>query len=210
MVIAGKLGKNGELSETVAEQLEHDVRHVRDEAPEAYARCYEKTHAQKRRLGLIAGPGMPDEIEIDGSEVEGLVVVCRYTQEAMAQAQRLRASHPEIRVHVFLNRLVGKGWALVGSCDTGARPAASRPQTPSCPSWRSHHDKRRRGFPRGRGQCNPARGTEAIDRHSESVTLRPMQTHERRATRLGRRSFLERQGAFGLPVLVLERLSTST
>ncbi len=35
-----------------------------------------------------------------------------------------------------------------------------------------------------------------------------MQTHERRATRLGRCSLLERQGAFGLPVFVLGRLST--
>ena len=42
-----------------------------------------------RRLGLVAGDDMPDEIEIDGNEVEGLVVVGGYTQEAMAQAERL-------------------------------------------------------------------------------------------------------------------------
>jgi len=47
------------------------VRHVRDEAPQACARCCEKTCAQKRRLGLIDGPGMPGEI--DSGEVEGLV-----------------------------------------------------------------------------------------------------------------------------------------
>ena len=114
MVIEVKLGKNGELSEAVAEQLEHYVRHIRDEAAEAYARCYEKTYAQKRRLRLITGDGMPDEIEIDGSEVEGLVVVGGYTQEAMAQAERLKASHPELRVHVFRNSLVGEGGGLVG------------------------------------------------------------------------------------------------
>jgi hypothetical protein len=74
-VIEVKLGKNGELSEAVTEQLERYVRHMRDEAAEAYARCYEKTYAQKRRLGLIVGAGMPDEIEIGGGEVEGLVVV---------------------------------------------------------------------------------------------------------------------------------------
>src|SRR5450759_1215112 len=74
VVIEVKLGKNGELSEDVAEQLEHYVRHIRDEAAEAYARCYEKTYAQKRRLGLIAGDDMPGEIGIDGSAVEGLVV----------------------------------------------------------------------------------------------------------------------------------------
>ena len=114
VVIEGELGKNGELSEAVAEQLEHYVRHVRDEAGEAYARCYEKTYAQKRRLGLIAGDDMPGEIEIDGSEVEGLVVVEGYTQEATAQAEQLKASHPELRVHVFRNRLVSEGGKLVG------------------------------------------------------------------------------------------------
>jgi len=114
VVIEVKLGKNGELSEAVAEQLEHYVRHIRDEAAEAYARCYEKTYAQKRRLGLIVGAGMPDEIEIGGGEVEGLVVVGGYSQEAMAQAARLTASHPEVRVHIFQNSLVGEGGGLVG------------------------------------------------------------------------------------------------
>ena len=114
MVIEVKLGKNGELSEAVAEQLEHYVCHIRDEAAEAYARCYEKTYAQKRRLGLIACADMPAEIEIDGSEVEGLVVVGGYSQEAMMQAEQLRASHPELRVHIFRNGLVGAGGALVG------------------------------------------------------------------------------------------------
>ena len=113
VVIEVKLGKNGELSEAVAQQLEHYVRHIRDEAPEAYACCYEKTYAQRRRLGLIAGLDMPDEIEIDGSVVEGLVAVGGYTQEAMAQAERLKAGHPELRVHVFRNSLLDDG-QLVG------------------------------------------------------------------------------------------------
>jgi len=114
VVIEVKLGKNGELSEAVAEQLEHYVRHIRDEAAEAYARCYEKTYAQKRRLGLIVGAGMPDEIEIGGGEVEGLVAVGGYSQEAMAQAERLKGHHRELKVHIFQNSLVGEGGALVG------------------------------------------------------------------------------------------------
>ncbi|HZL05071.1 MAG TPA: hypothetical protein VFE45_06595, partial [Coriobacteriia bacterium] len=69
VVIEGELGKNGELSEAVAEQLEHYVRHIRDEAPEAYARCYEKTYAQKRRLGLIIGEGIPENVRC-GAAVE--------------------------------------------------------------------------------------------------------------------------------------------
>ena len=67
-----------------------------------------------RRLGLVAGDDMPDEIEIDGSEVEGRVVVGGYTQAAMAQAGRRKASHPEIRVHVVRNSFVGTGGKLVG------------------------------------------------------------------------------------------------
>jgi len=90
------------------------VRHIRDEAPEAYARCYEKTYAQKWRLGLIAGPDMPDEIEIDGSEVEGLVVVGGYTQKALAQAAMLQANHKGLKVHVFRNELMRDG-NLVGA-----------------------------------------------------------------------------------------------
>ena len=56
---------------------------------------------------------MPDEIEIDGSEVEGLVVVGGYTQEAMAQAERLKASHPELMAHIFRNSLL-HGGRLIG------------------------------------------------------------------------------------------------
>src|SRR5450830_1041276 len=96
VVIEVKLGKNGELSEAVAEQLEHYVCHIRDEAAEAYARCYEKTYAQKRPLGLIVGAGMPDEIEIDSSQVEGLVVVGGYSQEAMAQVSATK-QFPRLR-----------------------------------------------------------------------------------------------------------------
>jgi len=46
---------------------------------------------------------------------------------------------------------------------------------------------------------------EIIERY---LDLSVLQTHERRATRSGRRSSLERQGAFGPPVFVLEQLST--
>ena len=46
VVIEVKLGKNGELSEAVAEQLEHYVRHIRDEAPEAYSLLREDLRAE--------------------------------------------------------------------------------------------------------------------------------------------------------------------
>ena len=115
VVIEVKLGKNRELSEAVAEQLERYMRHIRDEAPQAYARCYEKTYAQKRHLGLITGVSMPDEIEIDGSEVEGLVVVGGYWQQAEAQKERLIKDHPSLKVLIFRNSLVDKDGQLAGA-----------------------------------------------------------------------------------------------
>jgi hypothetical protein len=44
---------------------------------------------------------MPATIDIDGTHVEGLVVVGGYSRQAAEQVQRLRAEHPELRVHVF-------------------------------------------------------------------------------------------------------------
>lgn len=113
VVIEVKLGKNAELSEAVAEQLQGYVEHIRSKAA-AYEHCYEKTYAQKRRLGLI-DDRMPEQIEIDGSQVEGLVVVGGYTQQAEKQAAQLRASHPELKVHIFRNRLLDEGGALLGA-----------------------------------------------------------------------------------------------
>jgi len=37
-----------------------------------------------------------------------------YAQEAIAQAERPKASHPQLRVHVFRNSLVGADARLVG------------------------------------------------------------------------------------------------
>jgi len=112
VVIEVKLGKNGELSEAVAEQLEHYVNHIREYAA-AYANCYQTTYKQKRRLGLIDGKSMPDEIEIDGSQVEGLVVVGGYWQQAEGQVERLKTMHPNLKVRVFRNDLTRDG-KLVG------------------------------------------------------------------------------------------------
>ena len=67
-------------------------------------RCRARTNDRKRRLGLI-GAGMPEHIEIDGSDVQGVVVVGGYTRETEAHAENLRASHPELDVRIFRNRL---------------------------------------------------------------------------------------------------------
>jgi hypothetical protein len=114
VVIEVKLGKNAELTEDVAKQLQHYVDHIHEYA-EPYARCYEKTYEQKRRLGLIEGDRVPAEIEIDGGEIEGLVVVGGYTRQAEEQKAKLKLSHPELKVHIFRNRLLDEGGALLGS-----------------------------------------------------------------------------------------------
>ena len=61
---------------------------------------------------MIVGDDMPADIEIDGSQVEGLVVVGGYWQQAEAQKERLKAKYPELRVHVFRNSLVRDGRLL--------------------------------------------------------------------------------------------------
>jgi hypothetical protein len=112
VVIEVKLGKNGELTEQVAHQLDGYIRHIEHEG-DAYARCYTKTYSQKRHLGLM-GDDMPSEIAIDVSHVEGLVVVGGYTQLADEQARRLRDKHPDLKVRIFRNRLYGEDGTLVG------------------------------------------------------------------------------------------------
>jgi hypothetical protein len=115
VVIEVKLGKNAELSEAAATQLQEYVDHIRKpEHAEAYARCYEKTYEQKRQLRLIDGDDMPATIEIDGSHVEGLVVVGGYTLQAREQTDRLHAAHPDLKVHIFRNGLVRDDGELVG------------------------------------------------------------------------------------------------
>ena len=53
---------------------------------------------------------MPDEIEIDGNEVEGLVVVERVLAGGHgAGGEAVRANHPDLRVQVFRNSFAGTG-----------------------------------------------------------------------------------------------------
>ena len=115
VVLEVKMGNNKELSGAVADQLQCYVDHIRvPEHGNAWARCYERNYAQKRRLRWIDGDDMPAEIEIDGSQVEGLVVVGGYSQQAAAQVRLLKAAHPDLKVHVFGNGLLDKHGALLG------------------------------------------------------------------------------------------------
>ncbi|MEI6451313.1 MAG: hypothetical protein WCP98_15410 [Actinomycetes bacterium] len=59
------------------------------------------THRPFDLFGLIAGDDMPDEIGIDGTDVDGPVVVGGYWEQAVARVERLMASHLELRMRVF-------------------------------------------------------------------------------------------------------------
>ncbi len=115
VVLEVKMGNNTELSGAVANQLKCYVDHIgTPEYGDAWARCYEKNYSQKRRLRWIDDP-MPLEIEIDGTQVEGLVVVGGYSRQARAQVKLLKATHPDLKVHVFGNGLLDERGMLVGA-----------------------------------------------------------------------------------------------
>jgi hypothetical protein len=79
-IIEVKLGRNKELLEKVGKQLNEYVKRVGEHIKD-YAECYEKNYHQKKELGLFK-PNLPDNIEIEraAETVEGLVVVCGYSQ----------------------------------------------------------------------------------------------------------------------------------
>jgi hypothetical protein len=89
-IIEVKLGRNKELLEKVGEQLTEYVKRVGDHIKD-YAKCYEKNYHQKKELGLFK-PDLPDEIEIEraAETVEGLVVVCGYSQLGKKAIESLR------------------------------------------------------------------------------------------------------------------------
>ena len=98
VVLEIKLGKNTELSGKVADQLQFYVDHLGSgEVVQAYAECYEEAYRQKRLLGLLPNT-MPDDITIDSSAVEGLIISCGYARKARAHRMALVSEHPDLRV----------------------------------------------------------------------------------------------------------------
>jgi len=89
-VVEVKLGRNKELLEKAGRQLNKYVDHVRRYITD-YATCYEINYHQKKELGLFK-PDFPDQIEIerDARTVEGLVVVCGYSQLGEKAIKNLR------------------------------------------------------------------------------------------------------------------------
>ena len=103
LVIEVKLGKNPELRDSVAGQLNNYVSHIRANI-EDYVACYTKNYGQKKQLGLINFKGMEASIEIE-SVVEGVVVVGGYSGIASGAISELKSAHPDIRVKVMKNSL---------------------------------------------------------------------------------------------------------
>ena len=103
LVIEVKLGKNPELRESVAGQLNNYVSHIRGNIDD-YVACYTRNFSQKYQLGLIKFEGVEASIEIEPI-VEGVVVVSGYSGIASSAISELKAAHPDIQVKVMRNSL---------------------------------------------------------------------------------------------------------
>lgn len=76
----------GKAGRQLNEYVDHVRRYIGD-----YAACYEINYQQKKELGLFA-PDFPDKIEVerDAGTVDGLVVVCGYSQLGKQATENLK------------------------------------------------------------------------------------------------------------------------
>ena len=102
LVIEVKMGKNPELQEQVADQLQGYIDHLTQHWP-AYQRCYETQYAQKRAFGLLRNPPWERIRIVPG--VNGLVVVGGYSGLAERQIAALSARFPEVRVQQIISEI---------------------------------------------------------------------------------------------------------
>ena len=105
VILELKLGKNPELSGKVADQLQFYVDHLRQKKVlAAYADCYEEVYRQKHLLGLL-GEKTPATVRIDRADVDALIVVGGYGQQASSQIAELKRNHPKLSVIQLDNNL---------------------------------------------------------------------------------------------------------
>jgi hypothetical protein len=95
LLIEVKLGRNPELCEKVGRQLSGYVDHIRKYIKD-YVACYKENYRQKKELGLFDS-SLPDTIDIDAEEetLEGMVVVCGYSQLGAQAIANLRQKMAE-------------------------------------------------------------------------------------------------------------------
>jgi hypothetical protein len=109
LVIEVKLGRNPELHEKVGEQLNKYIKHIKiKEHIKDYVACYKENYRQKKELGLF-GSSLPNDIEIDKSTVEGLIVVGGYSglaDKALKNlCQKIREKRWDIKVQRMRNKI---------------------------------------------------------------------------------------------------------
>jgi len=95
LVIEVKLGRNEELSEGVAQQLETYVDHIRNNFKD-FKKCYETQYMQKKSLELFKAP-LHESIDVI-NEVDGCVLVVGYSGPAQDKIEKLKSKHPDIQV----------------------------------------------------------------------------------------------------------------
>jgi len=93
-----KLGKNGELKDKVANQLERYITLIEDDF-EIYKKCYEKQYLQKKELGLFDKPDFKSIVI--KKPVEGLIIVGGYSGIAKPQIESLKNNHPDLKIKHF-------------------------------------------------------------------------------------------------------------
>lgn len=109
VVIEVKMGRNPELFQYVAGQLNKYVERIRENIRD-YVTCYEINYKQKKQLGLFR-PELPDEIKIsdDKNRVQGLIVVGGYSQLAkkplLNLRQEIRQKWPYLNVQQKTNKI---------------------------------------------------------------------------------------------------------
>lgn len=105
VVIEVKLGRNSELREKVGRQLNSYISHIKKHVKD-YVDCYKENYRQKWELGLLA-PSLPDNIEIDENKetVEGMVVVCGYSQLAKQSLEKLNERITQNQWHIKVQQM---------------------------------------------------------------------------------------------------------
>lgn len=108
VILEVKLGRNKELRDKVAIQIESYMRDMEMNVSKFQA-CYEKNYQQKKEMGLFP-KSFPDRIKIDDI-IEGMIVVGLYSNIGSKYIEELTKKHPRWQtgknIIQFKNKLVG-------------------------------------------------------------------------------------------------------
>lgn len=105
LIIEVKLGNNMELKGDVIDQLEGYIKAISSNIG-SFRDCYKRNYRQKRTLGLLPQPGLPDNIEIT-DKVDGRIVVGSYFAIGKKLLENLKKNYPE-----WSNKIISKWLSL--------------------------------------------------------------------------------------------------